>query len=226
MIIFAKNFHGKKMKYKAIYFDFDGTIANTAPGIIATMTETFRRLEVPIPSEQDMRATIGLLLIDALKQLGNLSDEMAQKALETYQSLFKEIELKMTKLFPEVPETLKNIHSLGSRFAVVTSRGLESLQLILSNNGLWNLFETCTTRNDKLTPKPAPDMVLTLLKRMNLNAKDVLVIGDTTYDIEMGNSAGCDTCAVTYGNHTIEQLMSAKPKFVINKFSDLINIIK
>lgn len=64
-------------------------------------------------------------------------------------------------------------------------------------------------------------MVLALLKRMNLKEDEVLVVGDTTFDIDMGNSAGCKTVAVIYGNHSQERLMNSHPTFVIEHFSKL-----
>ena len=68
-------------------------------------------------------------------------------------------------------------------------------------------------------------MVLALLRRMRLDAEDVLVVGDTTFDIEMGNAAGCDTCAVTYGNHTPDQLRDAKPTYITGNFRDLLTLV-
>ena len=52
--------------------------------------------------------------------------------------------------------------------------------------------------------------------RMNIRADETLVVGDTTFDIEMGNRAGCRTCAVTWGNHSRELLLSACPDLIID----------
>ena len=60
---------------------------------------------------------------------------------------------------------------------------------------------------------------------MNLKEDDVLVVGDTTFDIDMGNSAGCKTGAVTYGNHSRERLMTSHPTFVIKHFSKLADYV-
>jgi len=206
---------------KAILFDFDGTLADTAPGIVLTMQQTFKEMGLPIPEEKAVRQTIGLPLIQSVKVLGGFNDEDAQRAVDTYRSLFSTYEVTHITIFPEVKETLERFSAEGIRMAICTSRGTKSLESILGRHGLNPYFETKITASDNLPAKPAPDMVLALLERMHLSKDEVLVVGDTTFDIEMGNRAGCRTVAVTYGNHSREQLESAKPAKIINNFSEL-----
>ena len=165
---------------KNILFDFDGTLADTAQGIVETLRESFVRLGRPVPKEEEMVATIGRPLWKAFQTLGNMT----------------------------------------------TSRDRHSLDLILQNNGIDKYFETEVTVDDHLTPKPAPDMVLALLERMNIKADETLVVGDTTFDIEMGNRAGCGTCAVTWGNHSRELLLSACPDLIIDELAEILRDIK
>lgn len=210
--------------FKAIFFDFDGTIADTVNGILSTMTATFEELSLPVPPQEEMRATIGMLLGDALQKLGNLDDTQRALAVKTYQRLFREVELPNTRIFPGVADTLQNLRAKGVRMAIVTSRGIESLRLILSKNDILDYFDELVTRDNGFKPKPAPDMVNYLLQKMNLAASDVLVVGDTTFDIDMGNAAGCKTCAVTYGNHTAEMLAKAKCDWMVGSFGEIIEV--
>ncbi|MCR4560745.1 MAG: HAD family hydrolase [Bacteroidales bacterium] len=206
----------------AIFFDFDGTIADTVNGILKTMTATFKELNIALPPAEEMRATIGMLLGDALQKLGNLDDKQREIAVKTYQRLFGEVELPNTKIFQGVEQTLKRLHSDGIKMAIVTSRGIGSLRLILSKNNILNYFDELVTRDNGFKPKPAPDMVNYLLKKMNLTPKEVLVVGDTTFDIDMGNAAGCKTCAVTYGNHTKEKLRASHCDFLADNFAEIL----
>lgn len=206
---------------KAILFDFDGTLVNSAPGIVKTMEQVFTEMNVEVPTEEAMRATIGLPLRLALKELGHLDDKRADDATELYRALFPVYEVGYVTVFPDVTETLMSLKEKGIRMAVVTSRDTVSLKLIADRRELTPFFETYVTGADGFLPKPAPDMVLELLKRMKLKEDEVLVVGDTTFDIDMGNSAGCKTVAVTYGNHSCERLMDSNPTFVIDRFSKL-----
>lgn len=206
---------------KAILFDFDGTLVNSAPGIVKTMEQVFTEMNVEVPTEEAMRATIGLPLRLALKELGHLDDKRADDATELYRALFPVYEVGYVTVFPDVTETLMSLKEKGIRMAVVTSRDTVSLKLIADRRELTPFFETYVTGADGFLPKPAPDMVLELLKRMKLKEDEVLVVGDTTFDIDMGNSAGCKTVAVTYGNHSRERLMDSNPTSVIDRFSKL-----
>lgn len=206
---------------KAILFDFDGTLVNSAPGIVKTMEQVFTEMDVEVPTEEAMRATIGLPLRLALKELGHLDDKRADDATELYRALFPVYEVGYVTVFPDVTETLMSLKEKRIRMAVVTSRDTVSLKLIADRRELTPFFETSVTGADGFLPKPAPDMVLELLKRMKLKEDEVLVVGDTTFDIDMGNSAGCKTVAVTYGNHSRERLMDSSPTFVIDRFSKL-----
>lgn len=206
---------------KAIFFDFDGTLADTAPGIILTMKETFKEMKLPIPDDKAITQTIGLKLYDSIKMLGRLSDEKTSEAVEIYRRLFPTCELTHIQMFPGVEEGILNMVGKGLRLAICTSRGHDSLKRILSRNGLWECFETMVTASDNITPKPAPDMVLALLERMHLEPDEAVVVGDTTFDIEMGKSAGCSTVAVTYGNHSRSQLEAVRPTRIIDNFGEL-----
>ena len=209
---------------KAILFDFDGTIADTAAGIVKTMQETYKEMSLPIADDAAMRATIGLPLYDALKMLNNLDDDGAQKATDIYHRLFPLFEAGLVTIFPKVKETLEWLSAKGYRLAIVTSRNADSLDLIMDKRGISGYFETRVTATDKLPSKPAPDMVNALLDRMQLTADEVVVVGDTTFDIDMGNNAGCSTVAVTYGNHPKERLAMSKPTFMIDRFDELKDI--
>lgn len=211
-------------KIQAILFDFDGTLVNTAPGIVATMTEVFKRMGVDVPTEEAMRATIGIPLGPALSQLAGFNEEQEREAVELYRQLFVEYELSNLDVYPHVMETLKALKENDIRMAIVTSRDSSSLRLIMEPRGMHTYFETMVTASDGLRPKPAPDPVLALLQRMDISDQETLVVGDTTYDIGMGNNANCRTCAVTYGNHTAAQLAESNPTHVISDFRDLLII--
>ena len=206
---------------KNILFDFDGTLADTAQGIVETLRESFVRLGRPVPKEEEMVATIGRPLWKAFQTLGNMTDDEAFQAVEVYRELFMKYEIPNIRMFSGVVSMLEQLAERGIRMAIVTSRDRHSLDLILQNNGIDKYFETVVTVNDQLTPKPAPDTVLALLERMDIKATETLVVGDTTFDIEMGNRAGCKTCAVTWGNHSRELLQTACPDMIIDDLDSI-----
>lgn len=210
---------------KAVLFDFDGTLANTADGIVLTMKETYRRMGLQVPDDEAVRQTIGIPLEKGIKMLGGLGSYTEFEAAAVYRELFPTFEVGHVSVFPHVIDTLKVLNDKGLRMAICTSRGYPSLEMIMQEHGLFGFFETFITVSDGLKPKPAPDMVLALLDRMGLDKDEAVVVGDTTFDIGMGNGAGCRTVAVTYGNHSREQLETAHPSHIIDDFEELIKLV-
>ena len=208
---------------KAILFDFDGTLVNSAPGIVKTMEQVFIKMNIPVPTEEAMRATIGLPLRLALKELGHLDDKSADDATELYRSLFPIYEVEYVTVFPEVKETLMALKEKGLRMAIVTSRDTTSLRLIADRRDMTPFFETYVTGADGFPPKPAPDMVYVIMEHSEAEKEDVLMVGDTVFDIDMGKNAGVKTCGVTYGNGKIDELSHAD--YIINDFAQLLDIV-
>lgn len=209
---------------KAVIFDFDGTLADTAPAIVATMKQTFREMGLPEPEEELIKSTIGLPLEGCCRISGNLEESQVEVAASTYRRIFNDYAATHTKVYPGVVDTMNALAARGLRLAIATSRGPNSLDLVLRTNSIEVVFETRVTGHDGYAPKPAPDMVLVLLERMGLTPDEALVVGDTTFDIEMGNGAGCRTCAVTYGNHSREKLLTANPTCHIDSMPELMDI--
>lgn len=207
---------------KAIFFDFDGTLADTAQFVIHAMQKTFEALGLPVLDEEAIKPTIGLPLVGAMKVLCRTDEESARKIADVYRAKVMEGNLAEITLYPGVAETLASLRERGVRLAVCTSRGFDTLDFILRENGVRDFFDDFITISDGLPGKPAPDMALALLDRMGLSADETMVVGDTIFDIQMGNGAGCRTCAVTYGNHSRERLLSSSPNFVVDNFTEIL----
>ncbi len=212
------------MNPKAIFFDFDGTLADTAACIVATMKATFQEMGLSEPTETAIRQSIGLPLSQSLKRVGPINDSTVQEAADIYHKHFARLQSTHIVLFPKVVETLNTLKKKGFTLAIVTSRGQDSLQEIMEAHALKDYFQACMTSDLGLASKPAPDMVLALLRRFGLSPEQAWVVGDTTFDIQMGNSAGCTTVGVTYGNHSREQLQSVSATHLIDRFEELLEL--
>lgn len=180
-------------------FDFDGTIADTIKGITATMQETFRLHGWDIPVIEDIKGVIGLSLDGCMRGLGMADENDVTEMCATYRRIFPDVAMSQIELFPEVKDTLIELHKQGKRLAIATSRNKVSLTEIMKRHGVYDYFELLVSASDGYEPKPSPAMVMGILERMDIAENETMVIGDTTFDLEMGDKAHCWTCAVTYG---------------------------
>lgn len=215
------------MEIRNIIFDFDGTLMDTAPVILATMYATIREMGLPSRTEEQCRATIGMRLEDIPEKLFPDNPGISDTYAATYRRLFtQENKPGIATPFPGVIDTLRRLHSLGYPMAVASSRNHSSLQNFVDDLKLNDVFGMLIAGDDVTEAKPAPEPVLTVCRDMGWQTSDSLVVGDATYDILMGSNAGAQTCAVTYGNQSREQLLSVSPDFIIDSFPQLLNTLK
>lgn len=207
-------------RLRLLILDFDGTLADTAAGIVATMTAAFRECGLPVPDAAAVRRTIGLPLPQSISLLAGLQPgEALDRATATYRRLFETIGTQAVSAFPHVIETLRRACGAGITTAIATSRGSASVRALCAQLGHAPYVRYYVAEDNVRHKKPAPDAVLLLLQQTGTRPEDCLVVGDTSYDIEMGRAAGCPTCGVTYGNHDRTQL--AEADFLIDDFAQL-----
>ena len=209
---------------KYLVFDFDGTLADTTEGILQTTRATFARMGLPIPSDADIRLGIGLPLKGSLHTAG-VPDERLDEGSDIYHEIFYEIAPKHITIYPGVRESLEMLAAKGLRMGIATSRTEHSLVMLLEEHGIRQYFEILGSVGCVERPKPAPDLVQWVLERFGADPSEAMVIGDTTYDILMGTAAGCRTCAVSYGNHSVERLLTASPDHIVQDLRDLVALL-
>lgn len=212
---------------KLVIFDFDGTLADTKENIILTFQMTMKELGVEIKSRQECAATIGLTLEDAFKVLyPGMAAEKYILLRDTYRRIFKENrKILVPGLFPEVMETLEELRRRGYLMSIASSRQSPSLQSFLEDMKIAHLFEYAVGGDNVEHPKPAPDAVLQILRHYNLSAEEAFVVGDMPFDINMATNAGVKSCGVTWGNADAAQLRESGANYIIDKMSQLLEIL-
>ncbi len=212
---------------KLVIFDFDGTLADTKENIILTFQMTMKELGVEIKSRQECAATIGLTLEDAFKVLyPGMAAEKYILLRDTYRRIFKENrKILVPGLFPEVMETLEELRRRGYLMSIASSRQSPSLQSFLEDMKIAHLFEYAVGGDNVEHPKPAPDAVLQILRHYNLSAEEAFVVGDMPFDINMATNAGVKSCGVTWGNADAAQLKESGANYIIDKMSQLLEIL-
>ena len=212
---------------KLVIFDFDGTLADTKENIILTFQMTMKELGVEIKSRQECAATIGLTLEDAFKVLyPGMAAEKYVLLRDTYRRIFKENrKILVPGLFPEVMETLEELRRRGYLMSIASSRLSPSLHSFLEDMKIAHLFEYAVGGDNVEHRKPAPDAVLQILRHYNLSAEEAFVVGDMPFDINMATNAGVKSCGVTWGNADAAQLKESGANYVIDKMSQLLEIL-
>ncbi|MBQ3208004.1 MAG: HAD family hydrolase [Bacteroidales bacterium] len=206
---------------RIMILDFDGTLGDTAGVIVKTMQATIKELGLPSRSDEQCAAMIGLRLIEIPPVLFPECELDGEYYASTYRRLFHDFNTDgAVELYPNVLETLVELKKRGIILTIASSRSKASLTEYVSALGLESVISFVLGADDVKDGKPAPEAVNRTLEEFGFLPEEALVVGDTTFDIQMGKAAGTRTCGVTYGNGSIESLADADR--IIDDFRELL----
>lgn len=208
-------------KYELIIFDWDGTIIDSESHIIESMKLAIKDEGLEVPAESNIRHIIGLSLSRAVEALfPDISENAIQRLSDRYREHFFSETTSASELFDGVADVIQDLHAHGYYLAVATGKGRHGLDLALNNSGLKPFFHI-TRCADETRSKPDPLMLDEILTDLDLDSKKAIMVGDTSYDLEMANNINMDSIAVTYGMHDKEHLEASNPTYFIDAIEQL-----
>ena len=209
--------------FELVIFDWDGTLMDSASRIVCCLQQAAADVELKVPDDTQARQVIGLNLNDCLKQLfGQLSRQQINHYIERYRYHFYHPQAKTMNMFDGVLDGLSKLDQKGILLAVATGKGRQGLEPILNEYDLHGLF-TITRCADEAFGKPHPQMLFDILEFTGINVNNAVMVGDTSYDLQMANNASMKAIAVEYGMHDASKLEQYKPIQSFSSFTQLMN---
>jgi AHBA synthesis associated protein len=201
--------HGAGGGQAAAVFDLDGVLADT----FAVMREAFAiaYAEVVGPGEPpfaEYRTHMGRYFPDIMRLMG------LPLALERpFVRASTELSGKVT-VYPGVPELLQTLRDRQVRLAVATGKSGRRARALLDQLGLLDLFDLVTGGDEVTNPKPAPDIILQSLRRLEVPPDRAMMIGDAPADLASAHAAEVHAVAASWGTENRAALLSAAPDYV------------
>lgn len=212
------------MSKKCLLFDLDGTILNTNNLVLESLKYTIRTHLDRDMADSRLYRYFGQPLITIMEDIDPLQ---AQAMVETYREYSAVKHDNLTEVFPQVPETLKELKKKGIATAVVTSK---IKALAYRGMGLFQLedyFDICVAFEDTQKHKPDPAPVLKAMELLGITGRnnEVIMVGDSPYDIMCANNAGVTSAAVEWSLHPAEVLQACEPHIWLSEFSTLLDYV-
>jgi phosphoglycolate phosphatase len=205
---------------RAVLFDWDGTLADTAEASFRCYVQMFSEFEIPFDRETYAR-TYSPNWYHTFRLLG-LGEEHWSRADERWLAHFANEQVELLDGARHVLETLT---TRGLATGIVTSGSRERVERELELHGLLEHLHARVYGSELTEKKPHPEGLLLCLDRLRVHAKDAVFVGDSPEDIEMARAAGVYSVAVTGGYPNHEALLASKPDVYARSIAELIDIL-
>jgi phosphoglycolate phosphatase len=213
------------MKYiDLLIFDLDGTLIDSKEAIADAVNFSLKEVGLREKTVSEINSYIGRGLEDLLRRsLGEGEGPLLKKALYLYKQYYAKHCTDKSILYPNVKKTLD--YFKNKRKIIVTNSNYELARIILTATGIGGYFEEIIGGDDVGCLKPFSCHLDMLTSGFNIDKQRAMIIGDMDIDILAGKRAGIITCGVTYGIGRKEDILKAKPDFIIDNLLDLKKII-
>ena len=207
-----------------VVLDWDGTIVDSQYLIHTVMSAALTAHDAPAPTLDAVRSVVGLELSEAIGRLLPLSfrGDLA-KVVGAYRETFA---LERAKpdceepLYPDVRNVLSALDAAGILCGIATGKSQRGVRAGLSRHELEDFFTTVQTADDA-PGKPHPGMLEQAMAHVGASKSETVMIGDTTFDMEMAGNAGVRAIGVAWGYHTVEALRAAGAARIVEGFAEI-----
>ena len=197
---------------RLVVFDCDGTLVDGQAAICETMELAFRNTGLAAPERNKVRRIVGLSLPFALRELApDATDDERHAVVEAYKAGYRELRLSgalREPLYAGIAALIDELDAEGRLLGVATGKSDRGLHACLDTHGIKHRFVSLQTA-DRHPSKPHPAMLEAALGDAGVAPADAVMIGDTSFDMEMAQAAGVRAIGVAWGYHEPRELLDA-----------------
>lgn len=212
--------------YKLIIFDLDGTILNTLEDLSDSTNYALSKYHFPKRTIEEVRGFVGNGIGKLIERAVPAGTEPAvvEKVLADFKVYYGEHCADKTKPYDGIKEMIGKLKKQGYMTAVVSNKADFAVQQ-LCGDYFPGLFDFVVGEREGIRRKPAPDSVLEVLERLQIEKKNTLYIGDSEVDIQTADNAGVDQVSVEWGFRKREYLLLQGAKKIVKTPEEILSIL-
>lgn len=208
---------------KAVFFDLDGTLTDSGEGIINCAILALEHFGLPIPSREELRVFVGPPLDQSFINHGVPADK-TDEAIRVYRSRYTTVGKFENFPYPGIEELLQRLKNEGCRLFVATSKPEGMSVEILEKFGLAHYFEKiCGATLDGSRSHKA-DVIAYLLEQVD-GVENVVMVGDTAFDVIGAKAHGIPTIGVSWGYGSASDMEDAGAAAIAHSMDELFDLI-
>ena len=209
--------------YDVILFDLDGTISDSAPGIIASLRHCFDAVGIEQPTDAEMGKYLGPPLSAALRDWHGLDESMVERGVDAYREVYHDNNEYNAQIFAGMPELLQELNDLGIPIATATSKPIESATRVLDHFDLTHHFVMIGGAQLDGTNSKKPDVINYVFDEMDIHPDShrIIMIGDRSHDVHGAKHHGIPVIGVEWGYADPGELEAAGADYVVGSVAEL-----
>lgn len=190
------------LKYQSVLLDLDGTLVDSAPGIVSTLAFTLEQMGREVPAMRDLLRWVGPPLPESFATRGGMSSSEVAEAIGIYRARYLDVGVYDAKLFDGVAALLRDLRDAGAHLAIATSKPTTPATIMLEHFTLSDYFSVIACAADDQTRGTKAEVVedaLAGLREKCLPTDNTIMVGDRIHDVEGAAHHGLDTIMVRWG---------------------------
>ena len=216
------------MSYQYIFLDLDGTITESAPGIMASVRYSLEKMGYPSDDLDKIRKFIGPPLKESYMRFYGMTEEQADQAIVCYREYYAEKGIFENSLYDGMAESLQLLKSEGKHLVMATSKPEEYAKLIAEHFDFAKYFDVIcgATMDEKLVEKA--DIIAYAMETLGLGADkkdEILMVGDRRHDIHGAKVNGLKSMGVLFGYGDLAELQEAGADYIVESPSEVGTVI-
>ena len=214
---------------KAVVFDLDGTLVDSAQDIARAINAGFEVMGTPPFTPHDVHRLVGEGAIVAINRAAaeagvSLTEEKRALVMERFFAKYREVSAEGNGLYPGAKELLRGLRERGIKTALCTNKAEPVAHIAVKALGIADLLDVVVGARDDRPRKPFPDMVRACIDPVGVSVRDAVMIGDSKADLGAARAAGVPIILTSFGYSTIP-LADLKPDAIIGHLDDVMRAL-
>lgn len=211
--------------FDLVLFDLDGTVWDSAPGIVDALVHTLAVMDLAPHTEDHLAANLGPPLVEMLAGLGVPSERLGE-GRDHYRSRYRTHGEFDVTVYPGIPELLDELRDGGVRLATATSKGIDPTRRMLDHLALTARFDIIAGASMDESAHHKVDVIKSALTQAEpMDPQRVAMVGDRHYDLDGGRAFGLTTIGVQWGYGSTDELVACRPDHLVTDVRELAQVL-
>lgn len=213
-----------KFTQNIILFDLDGTLTDSAEGIIRSAQYMQEKMGMPIWQAKDLHFMIGPPLRESFRDAFHMNETEIEQGILYFRERYFSVGLFENTVYTGIQETLQQLRTMGKRLAVATSKHQSTAIRILDHFGLTEYFEIIGGDDQAAARNTKAKVIAYVMEQMQADTNDIIMVGDRKFDIEGAHTMHIPAIGVLYGYGSIEEFNACGADAIVQTPQDIITL--